>query len=275
MGWGWLGGAAAVINPVAAIGTLGSGVGELVGSYMQSSAQKVAQDSANATNIALADKTNAFNAAEAQKNREYQTQMSNSAWQRGVADMRAAGINPMLAASQGGASSPSGSTASGVNARVDAAPDLRGAAIAKGIGGLGASALNVAQVSKDLESKDANIAATKAGALASVAQANNANASARATSAGMPTIEAMAGNARQRAEAERAEYGYRQSKAEIDKQFAPVDAVTNRVVQGIDGVSSAVSIGKIIKQIRNMGREENRQEDRHLRSQGRFGSSNK
>lgn len=56
---------------------------------------------------------NAFNAEQAQIDRDFQAQMSNTAYQRGVADMQAAGVNPALAMSQGGASTPSGSTASG------------------------------------------------------------------------------------------------------------------------------------------------------------------
>jgi hypothetical protein len=39
---------------------------------------------------------------------EFQREMSGSAYQRAVADMKAAGINPMLAAKQGGASTPMG-----------------------------------------------------------------------------------------------------------------------------------------------------------------------
>lgn len=53
-----------------------------------------------------------FEADQAQKNRDYQTMMSNTAYQRAVSDLKAAGLNPILAA-HNGASTPSGAAASG------------------------------------------------------------------------------------------------------------------------------------------------------------------
>lgn len=58
---------------------------------------------------------NDFSAVEAQKQRDWEEQMSNTAYQRQVADMRAAGVNPAMAMNGSGASVPSGSSASSVS----------------------------------------------------------------------------------------------------------------------------------------------------------------
>lgn len=54
---------------------------------------------------------NQFNAQQATQQMEFQERMSNTSYRRNLADLKGAGLNPMLAISQGVASAPSGAMA--------------------------------------------------------------------------------------------------------------------------------------------------------------------
>ncbi|WNK13389.1 MAG: DNA pilot protein [Microvirus sp.] len=113
----------------------------------------VGQGGAQATNAAQINQSNlaaSFNANTVRDQENWQAQMSNTAYVRAMQDMKNAGLNPILAANLGGATTPTGGAAT------MAAPNLSnpGSAMQAGISSAGQAAAVGAGVKATLAQAD-------------------------------------------------------------------------------------------------------------------------
>lgn len=145
-------------------------------------------DSNNAFNLDQVNMVNAFNAAEAQKNRDWQERMSNSAHQREVKDLVSAGLNPVLSAGGQGAVTGSGAVASGQKAVAD---NTLGNGMISLMSSMisAASAQNVANIyaAASMYGADKN-AATQKDYQNTLRDLNNSNVFAKILGSSLPTL---------------------------------------------------------------------------------------
>ncbi|AZL82748.1 DNA pilot protein [Apis mellifera associated microvirus 31] len=191
----------------------------------------------NNANKQMAADANEATAQQAQYNREWQERMSNTAHQREVADLKAAGLNPILSATGGsGASTPSGN-----------APTMQAAHMEDVIGKGVSSAKDAYAFELQTKTAEADIALKQASTASQAAQAAQAistakNIDRRTINDEAETFrlaeESHTWRSRYRSEKERYEYDRKQT--EFDKSALMYDNIAKRAEQATGMVQNVV-----------------------------------
>lgn len=217
---------AAAGSVVPGVGTV---IGGLGGALIGGAASFFGQREANQTNLEIARQATQANIASAREQMAFQERMSNTSYQRAVQDLEKAGLNPMLAYMNHGASTPSGASANAATTKVEntISPAL-------------ATAIQVRALQKELESKDAGIALDQAAKMKNDSETalNTATAgvvhfNARKAQAQLPAVQAEANAAKK--------------EAELRGKYAKELMLLKTFGEGMGIVKDAATTGRMLK----------------------------
>jgi len=198
-------------------------LGAILGGLVTGGASLIGGAMTNAKNAKEAQKNRVFQADQASRQMAFQSDMSNTAYQRTMADMQKAGLNPMLAYQQGGASTPSGQAGSGAQATMENA-----------IGNAATSALDYARYRKELKEVDSRVLLNEAQKQQAVAQARAAENSAKVSAATEKEILATLPGLSKKAEYDSKFYNR-------EKDAVDLDFMLKRGTQGVDLLRKVIS----------------------------------